>query len=299
MGVLLQANRKLQLIVQRLSSGTEKIPWRPSVISISESTLESRNTLELLEWISYRFGFATYLHFMEDSMDSDSLDRARSVKKEILKTKPADSRVYIDTIVSSSYSFAISQAVQFPGISGMPNNLIVFEDRRDMKGYKPNAFFDNIRMAFQARLDILVYSFTSNKINFKAGIDVWLDSSQLKNTNLMILLSYIILGHPVWQNSEIRIFELVPSGKSAEYKKNRIEVIRKGQIPVTEENIEMIELSNELESKGMICTRSSQAGLVVLGFSEEDVRFNDLLFSSFSSLNHVVFVNAADEQKID
>ena len=45
----------------------------------------------------------------------------------IEKANEKDGNVYVDTIISPSYTSAIAQIIQLPSVSGMENNMIIFE----------------------------------------------------------------------------------------------------------------------------------------------------------------------------
>ena len=57
-------------------------------------------------------------------------------------------------------------------------------------------------------------------INFKNGIHVWIRSNDYENSHLMILLSFIIQGHPAWRKSEITIFDVCKKEEEEETRKN-------------------------------------------------------------------------------
>ena len=49
-------------------------------------------------------------------------------KERIIRmAETTESRIYVDTIVSPSYTSAIAQIIQFPGIAGTENNLLLLE----------------------------------------------------------------------------------------------------------------------------------------------------------------------------
>ncbi len=297
-GVLFQLNRSIQIIIQNLKLKENSLSWRPSVICVSRSSFERQNALNLLEWISFRFGFGTYLHLIEDHFSENSFLQVAEVKNKLLSNKGLKSRVYVDTLVSPSYSNAISQAIQLPGISGMPNNMILFEFEKNTR-QDLHLLDENINLARIANLDILILASSARKCVFNNGIDVWINNSDFRNSNLMILLSYIILGHPSWKNSFIRIFELVPVGKTDEYKAKRIETIRKGQLPISEENIQMIEQNSDIITSSLISMKSSGAALTIIGFTQEQINQHNSIFEGYDDLGDILFVNASIPKTIE
>ena len=59
----------------------------------------------------------------------------------------------------------------------------------------------------------------------------------------MILLSYIISGHPDWQKGGIKIFDISKEEDMEQTRENMLELVRTGRIPITEKNIQIITLS--------------------------------------------------------
>ena len=49
------------------------------------------------------------------------------VEKLIQRTKASHAGVFVETVIAPSMKTALAQVVQVPGISGLPNNSILFE----------------------------------------------------------------------------------------------------------------------------------------------------------------------------
>jgi len=87
----------------------------------------------LLNWISYKYGFGTYIHLMEDYYSTSSRERSEGELDKLIRNfKGKGSHVYVDTMISPSYTSAIAQVIQIPGVSGMENNTMLLEfDKKD------------------------------------------------------------------------------------------------------------------------------------------------------------------------
>ncbi len=194
---LFQINRNLQVYLQKKRTrDTIKDEWRPSAICISKHTFERNNALMLLDWISYKYGFGTYLHLIDGYYSKKTTERADTELKRMVENMATSSHVYIDTIISPSTTSAFAQSIQIPGIAGMENNMVIFEyekqnpeDLRDI--------IDNFRMVNSGGFDVCILASSNKPILFKNGIHIWVRSFDTENANLMILLSFIILGHPI------------------------------------------------------------------------------------------------------
>ncbi len=69
---------------------------------------------------------------------------------------------------------------------------------------------------------------------------MWIRSSDYENSHLMILLSFIIQGHPSWRKSEITIFDVCKREQEAETRKNLEELVQTGRLPITSKNIQVL-----------------------------------------------------------
>ena len=130
-GSIFQFNRILQVYVQKKRKASDSERWRPSVVCVSKRTFENDKALQLLGWISIRYGFGTYIHLIEDYFSNASNTRAEDILQKLIQLGDEKNNVYMDTLISPSYTTAIAQTVQLPGISGMPNNMILFEFEKD------------------------------------------------------------------------------------------------------------------------------------------------------------------------
>ena len=195
--------------------------------------------------------------------------------------------VYIDTIISPSYTSALAQAIQLPGISGMENNMVVFEYDKQQPG-ELKEFVDNFGLILAGNLDVCVLGSSDRKFSKNQPIHVWIRSFDHENSNLMILLSYIIMGHPDWQKSEIKIFDICKDHELEKNRKNLIELVKTGRIPITPKNIEVIQKNEAISSKKIINERSKEAGLTIIGIRPEHLELYGInLFKGYDEIGEV------------
>ncbi|MBN1116992.1 MAG: hypothetical protein JXA77_07305 [Bacteroidales bacterium] len=298
-GAMFQLSRRIQVFIQKKEKEGQVEKWRPSVICVSKTSFERDKSMQLLEWISDRYGFGTYIHLIENYFSKSSNQQAEEILERLLEISGESSNVYIDTLISPSYTSAIAQTIQLPGISGMPNNMILFEfDKEKKEGLQQ--IIENISLVRAASLDIGVLASTNRKIVFKHGIHVWIKTTDYENSTLMILLSYIILGHPEWRKGKIQIFEVAPTGKEEEYRKKLLETIQTGRLPISPGNIQIIEANPEVSLKKIICERSADAGLTLVGFREEHARHNPIeLFSGYEDMGDMLFINSHKQYTLE
>jgi amino acid transporter len=297
---IFQLNRNLQVYLQRSKRRKLSKEWRPSAICISKDSFQRTSAFKFLNWISFKYGFGTYLHLMEGYY-SRATNREASLilKRLITKFERIENHVYVDTLISPSYTSAIAQAIQIPGIAGMENNMIIFEYDKENPDNLP-AIIDNFALVHAGNFDICVLGSSPKKIKKRDDIHIWIRDFDAENSNLMIMLGFIILGHPFWQKSNIRIFNICRPEAHEQVKQELESLLLTGRLPITMKNIEIISDTMNRNVKEMINERSSDAGLVIIGLREEAVKHNGVeLFTGYDKLGMTLFVNSADEKKIE
>jgi amino acid transporter len=297
---LFQLNRSLQVYLQQTRKSRGKEEWRPSAICISRDSLQRDKAFQLLNWISYKYGFGTYIHLIEDYYSRTSRITSDDVLEELIKNfKGKGSHVYVDTMISPSYTSAVAQAIQLPGISGMENNMVIFEYDRD-KPDNLKEIIENFSLVNAGSFDVCIFGSSKRTINYKNGIHVWIRSSDYENSHLMILLSFIIQGHPSWRKSEISIFDVCKKEQEGETRKNLEELVQTGRLPITSKNIQMISEIPEVNTRQTISNHSAQAGLSIIGFRSEALKHDGpKLFDGFEEMGNVIFVNSASQKEIE
>ena len=69
--------------------------------------------------------------------------------------KEENSGLYIDTMISPSYTSAIAQVIQAPSISGMENNMVVFEFDKEQPE-EIHRILDNIKLTKAGDFDVCI-----------------------------------------------------------------------------------------------------------------------------------------------
>ena len=299
-GALFQLNRQLQIFMQRRQLNMENEEWRPAAVCISPNSLKREKVLDLMRWISHQHGFGTYFHFIEGYYGRQTHAESREILKELIDgLTESGSTLYIDTMISPSYTSAIAQVIQTPSISGMENNMVVFEYDKN-RPEELTRILDNINLVRAGDFDICIFGNCIAPVHYRNGIHVWIRTTYEKNTNLMILLGYIIMAHPDWKKSYIKIFNICTEGQSKDAKRELEELIATGRLPITLTNIEIITLSENKTISEVVTEHSREAGLTIIGFGEETIRYgNTEFFSEFNNIGDILFVNAFQSKEIN
>ena len=237
---LFQINRNIQVYLQKSGSKKKTKEWKPSAICISKDSFVRTRAFQLLNWISYRYGFGTYLHRIDGYYSRATCQKASEELSRLIDVyDTTNNHVFVDTLISPSYTSALAQAIQVPGISGMENNMVILEyDKEKPENLKE--IIENTGLIKAGDFDICLLASSRKDMNFRNGIHVWLDFQYPENSSLLILLSFIISGHPDWRKSKITLFATCKSGQNEETKSKLTELVRTGRLPITEKNIEII-----------------------------------------------------------
>jgi hypothetical protein len=297
-GVIFQLSRQLQIIVQRADKEVSEANWRPFVICISRDTFKRRGAFDLLRWISYKYGFGTYIHYIEGYLSKQTSNESKQILERLIKLASVSrNRVYLDTIISPSYTSAIAQVVQLSGISGKGNNMILFEfSRTDPRALEES--LKNYSLIHSAGFDICVLNSSYKGFGDKHEIHIWITTYDYENANLMILMGYIILGHPEWKNGFIKIFALYKENELKEKQDNLLSLIKSGRLPIAPGNVELIP-SEQKETRKIISEKSVDSDLIIVGFRNELVKAKGIdLFNTFEDIGNVLFVCSQKEKEI-
>jgi hypothetical protein len=182
----------------------------------------------------------------------------------------------------------------------MENNMVVFEyDKK--RPDELTRILENINLVRAGDFDVCIFGSCIAPIKYRNGIHVWIRTTDEKNTNLMILLGYIIMANPDWKRSYIKIFNICTEGQSKDVVKRELEeLIATGRLPITLTNIEIITLLENQTIGEIITEHSNNAGLTIVGFREDIIKQGHTdHFVQFKNNGDVLFVNAVQSKMIN
>lgn len=299
-GVIFQLSRELHLFLQRKDREGKEGRWRPFIICISKETFKRSSALDMVRWLAYRYGFGTYLHYIEGFLNRDTYNLSQDVKRKlVVLMEGSKSKVYLDTIISPSYTSAIAQSIQLPGVSGKGNNMILFEFEKGKKD-EIELLAQNYQLLLSTDFDVCILRTSLKGFGKHRHIHVWISSQDYENSNLMILLSFILLGHPEWREAEIKIFSVYPHGEENKQKERVLTMIEDGRLPISRKNVELIPKQSDEEINGIINAKSHRADLTIMGFSGLTLEDNSAdLFNDYDELGNILFVSAHTKKDIE
>jgi amino acid transporter len=298
-GVIFQLSRQLQIFAQRADKEDIDKYWRPFAICISQDTFVRRSAFDVLRWLSFKYGFGTYIHFIEGYLTNETNQQSKEILNKLINLAAGSrNRVYLDTIISPSYTSAIAQVIQLSGISGKGNNMILFEFSRT----NPDTLIEvlkNHRLLESTNFDLCVLNTSYKGFGYKRYIHIWISIMDFENANLMILLGYIILGHPEWKKGQIKIFATHPPDDLDRKRVDLLDLIKSGRLPISPGNVELIPVESVTNLKAIISKRSVDADLTIIGFRSELIKTEGIkIFSDYEDIGNILFVSSTKEKEI-
>ena len=299
-GAMFQMSRWMKISLQKSESKPDKYNWRPSVVAISSHAQERAAPKNLLRWLAHHYGFGTLIHFIKDKLDKKSRIASKAASKELIdQMKSSRSNYSVMTIVSPSFITAVAQAVQFSGISGLDNNTIMFEFNKNRMDELPD-ILDGCKLADIMNFNLCVLRSSEHNFGPRKNIHVWLRvddyADKLKNANLMILISFIIIAHKDWKDCDITIHTVISKAEKDKPMSQIIRLISKGRFPIAVKNVKSFTYTSKEHLKKLIYYNSRSADLVIFGFKKEDLEKEGAeLFKQYFNLKETLFISANEE----
>lgn len=298
-GVLFQLSRQLQIFVRKKEYNSANDHWRPFAICVSDVTLKKRDAFDFMRWVSHKYGFGTHMHFMEGYLNREShKESIETLTKLHRLAEGSKSKVYLDTIISPSYTSAIAQVIQLASISGKGHNLIVLEFERGDE-VKLEQIIKNHHLLTATDLDVCILNSTYRSYGYYRDIHIWISADDYQDSNLEILLGYIILGHKNWKDASIKIYSIYDEGTIENQKELLLNLIQKGRLPISPSNINLIERDTNKSVKAIINEQSASADFTMIGFDEEILeKEGTSYFEGYNKLGNILFVNSMNKKEI-
>jgi hypothetical protein len=242
-----------------------------------------------MRWISHRYGFGTYLHYINGYVSRETNRQASEMLDRLIeKAEISKSNMYLDTIISPSYTTAIAQSIQLPSVSGKESNMFMFEYSKTL-GPCTDLIMDNMPLVSATDFDICVLASTEKGFGYHNEIHIWITQGDFDNASLMILMSFVIMGHRDWQGAEIKIFAIHPKDELVDQREKLLDQIKEGRLPISPNNVELIEKDQETNSRVIINERSVCADLTIIGFNSEAVKqLRAEVFEGYQDLGNIL-----------
>ena len=300
-GAMFQLVRRLQITLQKNRSGQQDTGWRPSFVALTQFGDRRVAQFDLLRWISHRHGFGHFVQHMkgEYSLETELEARAQ-LGKLVKRSELSRAGTFVDTLIAPTFERAVTQALQYPGISGLPNNSVLLEFDQDHPDEIPR-LERAMRLAASSRFNVVVLRSTTFRFGYRSSIHVWLTPETLPNAAMMLMLAYIIVGHPEWRTAEIRVFACIGTDGDEREADQLAALVDQGRLPIGRKNVETLPVESQHRIEVEVERRSSDADLVIAGISDVQMGEGSLTeaLQSHRAANDIVFVHAVEEIVID
>jgi len=155
------------------------------------------------------------------------------------------------------------------------------------------------RLVIPLRFNLCVLRSSDFRFGYRKSIHIWLTKDDLANAPLMILLAYILLGHPDWEEAEISIFACYPGEVLVQELAKLNEMIDQGRLPISRRRVTPVPYSSESSFEEAAAMHSLEADLVILGLTNKDVLEDaETSLMAHPGLKDILFVNANEEISI-
>ena len=149
-------------------------------------------------------------------------------------------------------------------------------------------------------MSLFVLRHGDNHFGDRKSIHIWLTWNDKSNANVMILLSYILLGHEDWNGAEITVFAALPKDQIKTQREEMEGLIAQGRLPISEKNIEFLATDDQEAFRKMVIKKSSDADMTVIGFDQAGLKDRKKdVFLNHEELGCVLLVCASEAIQID
>ena len=300
-GTMFQLTRWLQTTLQKSRVISSEGGWRPSIVAVTRFGERRLGHFDLLRWICHRHGFGHFIRlFNGDYSFSGEIQARIRVDGLIKRTEVSRAGIFVDSLISPTFQLALAQILQMPGISGLPNNCILLEFDRENTN-EIDEVVQGSQLAANSLFNVLILRSTGYRFGYKSSIHVWVTEDNLTNAPLMLLLAYIIVGHPDWKRAEIRLF-VCSDSRDVERETDKLSTLMtEGRLPISTQNVTSVSYDSKETLEEEVSRRSEQADLTIVGLTAENLGSDDLAqtLQSYKGANDVLFVHSIEQISID
>ena len=300
-GTMFQLTRRLQIMLQTSRADGTKGGWRPSIVAVTRFGDQRLGQFDLLRWICYRHGFGHFLQFIDGEYSfRGELEARTQVSKLIERGEISNAGILVDSLICPSFRGAVAQTLQLPGVSGLPNNCVLFEFDKQ-RPEEIDEVAQGARLAAESIFNVLVLRSTQYRFGYRSSIHLWVTDETLDSAPLMVLLAYIIVGHPEWRRAQIRLFACFDSHKAEREKDRLSNLLEEGRLPIPSQNITPVACADVPSLEVEVGRRSAAADLTIAGLLEADIERESAseALMRLEKANDVLFVLSSERVPID
>ena len=299
-GTMFQLTRRLQIVLQKNRMEGSMGGWRPSIVAVTRFGERRLGHFDLLRWICHRHGFGQFIQFFQGEYSfAEEIEARTQVNALIERTELSGAGIFVDSLISPSFQMALGQTLQLPGISGLPNNCVLLEFDKD-RPEEIDEVAQGSLLVSGSFFNVLVLRSTHYRFGYRASIHVWVTDDSLGNAAMMMLLAYIIVGHPEWRRAQIRLFVCFESGDVEREADKLSRLMTEGRLPISRQNVTTVTCRAGDSLEREVERRSASADLVIAGLERSDFEPNSApeALMRYGGANDVLFVHSSEQISI-
>ena len=300
-GSMFQLTRRLQIILQKSRVNMSESGWRPSIVALTRFGERRLGHFDLLRWICHRHGFGHFIQlFQGDYSYLDEIEARIRVDSLVQRSELSRAGIFVDSLISPSYTQAMAQCLQTPGISGLPNNCVLLEFDEENPD-EINEISQGARLAASLMFNVLVLRSTNYRFGYRSTIHLWVTEDNLSNAPMMLMFAYIIVGHPEWKRADIQLFGCFDPGNAGSEEDRLTRFMKEGRLPISRQNITFVACDSQEALESEVSQRSAQADLVIAGLTLDDLEPDAAVqaLQSYDGANDVLFVHSSERISVD
>ena len=231
-GLLFSLARSTLLRLERMDLSTRN--WRPNLIVFTGQPHNRESLVELAKWLTLGQGIVTFFQLIIGDADKLINGSFRRIAKKNIKKYIADHNLeaFAEAEIVSSFEEGALTVSQSHGIGGLEPNSIVMGWSRTLPGLTMQIEIMR-RLHGLGKSTLIMRTHPEFGFGKRRKIDIWSRSAE-GNADLMLLLAYILLQHPDWQDAEIRLIRVVAKADGiAHIKSHMVEMINQVRVSAT------------------------------------------------------------------
>ncbi len=259
-GILLFFSRSA---IYRLSQSTlSSKSWRPHFLIFTKFTKEhSTSLMKFCEAISQSRGFLTMASFVHPG--KTTIETRQELTDSITnRFKKKNIHAFVEIKEVEKSTIGMTQMIEYYGIGPLVPNTIVFGGIK-----KEDETIDFVRVlecASRRNYNIVIMN-DSNEIDLKIGdnrnIDVWWDDEYQDNSELMLVLAYMLQRNPGWKRTRICVKAIVKSESERHKKLQEFHALSVSKrLPL---DVEVFVSSNPTEERISLITQFSKTAEII------------------------------------
>ena len=205
--------------------------WRPNLLVFVEDPFSRQSLMELTHDITHGQGFLVFASILEEE------EKAENFKKKMVEyLEKAKIVGLVETYNTSNLLDGMTSLVKAAGIGPLTPNMIVLGTTRKESRFAE--YGELIITAYREQKNVLI---VQEGIPFKAKpkqIDVWWGGLNPQNSELMLVLAYMLGTSGKWRNTKLHLKTAIFNEKSREESLEKLrEFSAKSRLPLTPEVI--------------------------------------------------------------